>query len=294
MVGFATTSKSWSGQSDVLPTNATIVGLRPRDPEAGGAGPWPWTCSKEEWRTVYGVLKILFKVASCFDYFDSRFEPCTAETLVRDGRVKPEAENSLELLDHLVADGFTAVEGLSTIEGLRLEMPNPFPHLGYVVEYLMAASDAKTHIHREIISALLVKAEEEAQILSKFIPTYDHIVNDKVLNKSLAQKHLLGDGSTRVELNSSVVKVKRLNGRLHGKFHLVPSLSDDKAFGDAVSQVQGVYALARKAITVVTGLSVVMEMTGSKQAEEGSYLLTNKRQVLPKALVTALEKVSKK
>jgi hypothetical protein len=241
---------------------------------------------------IMPVLMGLFQVAVCMEYLDSRFKD--VESVVRDGLIKPEVENALRHLTDYSGACIDKLDKLS-IDGVLLSIPEPFPKLEAGMEYLTSVSQATTAFARDCIDCLLEHGTTIASTMARRTIDFQHMVNDITINKTLVVKHLLKSAS-RVPLNESSKKAKDLMaevGRLHAAWRCGPELEKDETFGDAVTHLRTTYKTARHAITIITCCSVLYELTGAKQQTECSYMLTNKKSVLPKALAAALVALQK-
>jgi hypothetical protein len=272
----------------ILDFNISYTG--PLHDDLAGQPHHTWTCtSKSDWDIVATILVNLSKIAFGFKYLDTRFHR-GKETFLRDGTLKNEVEMVVKNLKGACASANTCI---TTKLAERHYMPLPFPKLAAAKDYVVSATAVINAFARDAITSFFESTISLTQDLQLVTPAYGHIISDTTFNKQLAKKHLLGYPS-RQALNEVATRTYTSMseiGRVHKAMGLTPELDVDPEFADEMEQIRAIYASARKALSVIAGVNVILEVPAAMKKEQASFLLTAQRADLPAALVEHLSKI---
>ena len=205
--------------------------------------------------------------------------------------MKLEVENAVKNIKHACKQGLSILD--KNLRPFRTSMPLPFPPLDTAADYFLEVDTAVTAFSRHAMNAFFESANALSGELQRVIPVYAHIAGDKEFKTALVNKHLLGFPS-RAHLNTNAVKMQHVMaeiGRVYEGMSLTPGLEEDKEFCDDISQIRGVYDLARKAIATIVGANVLIEMSGAEKKDQAKFLLTAKKHDMPASLVAELAKI---
>ena len=113
------------------------------------------------------------------------------------------------------------------------------------------------------------------------------------INLTLAKKHLVGWPSKQVLNDECRELYQRLQeaARLHTAWGLAGALENNSEWGPLVNDANDAFNAARKALTVIAGVNVLCNTSGKDQKTKATALL-GKKELMPKALFAALEKVA--
>lgn len=114
--------------------------------------------------------------------------------------------------------------------------------------------------------------DELSREVQKLTLRYDHCVNDSKYHPSLAKKHVLG-WSGRAALNTKTIMLHGAISdcaRLHTTFNLAPPLQADPMFKEVLDSASTILGNSRRAIVVIAGLNVVLELRGGDQVAKAT------------------------
>jgi len=143
-------------------------------------------------------------------------------------------------------------------------------------------------------TGLMVVAEAgqvECAAAKKAMPPYAHFLNDKVFSRSLTKRHLL-DTKVKDLLSTSLETVWQKKLYLctaYTEFKMRPGLENDKGFRSYVEFMDETYEEVQKVGSIVSALSIVQETPPDEQGILADAMLTKRRGLLPRTLVSALE-----
>ena len=80
--------------------------------------------------------------------------------------------------------------------------------------------------------------------------------------------------------------------RLHSTWALFPPLDEDAATKDDMLTADGLFQVGRKALVVIAGLNIVIEVSGEDQKAMAAELVAKKSASLLGALLSKLEHIS--
>ena len=131
-----------------------------------------------------------------------------------------------------------------------------------------------------------------SQELEKVTPRYDHIVSDSKFSKQLAARHLLKwpSRSTLAEKAKALFQVIADLQRLQTTWSIVPTLEDGESTKDDWELVQARFGNGKNAITIIAAAEVLL-VKSDNQLQNARTLVDTKKDILPKALLTDIEKL---
>lgn len=209
-----------------------------------------------------------------------------------DSKLKAEVEASVDLILSSVTEATEVLERHDDDGGSALPDGLAFP-LKRCKVWVAAATAATAHVQRRILEVALAHISELCKITKGDIPGYDHFLSDDVFNSKLVKNRLVA-WKNQERLTSSSVKLWRATSegsRLQKKFHL-PVVDEDQVdeVAEGLAQACNVFKDAKKAITIVVAARAIFKLTGLEQAMEIKRLLDTKKELLPRSLLTELEK----
>ena len=263
------------------------------DPENGTA----WKCaSKDDWALIADTFIVLHQIATTFLYLNKRFVQ-QAVALGRETEfLKVEIENGVHHLRTNICQGtllFKKIDGRTEF----YNMPAPCPKLQHLYDWLTEASESCTMFCKSVFAQLVEDVLELSAQTEKATPRYEHFANDKIFNRPLCKKNLLGWPS-RDLLNTLSVRLFNAMSelsRLYTEWKFEPKLINHSAeWSESIATISSVYASARAAVSTIAAVNVILELKDPEKHDQADFILKSKRKDLPITIAQELDKITSK
>jgi hypothetical protein len=273
---------------DVMPEKVFVLSLAILCRESVDAPVWT---SKDHCKAVCRVFKGMSVVMASLSYLRvkifSEAEPC-----VKEHRLKAEVSTAMSFVKSTVNVTLSEIGAVAQLP--QFQAAPWSSSVAQCKRWLLLVKEQLPQMCRCLLLQCLESTLALALEVQKVTPRFDHILSDKAFNRGLAKKHLLAWPSRAVLSEKTILLFNSLAdlSRLHTQWALTPGLQEDLATKEAVDTSESLFATAKTAITVIAAVNVVLELTGTEQAEQARTLVDSKGKSLPAMLVQALEKVS--
>ena len=218
-----------------------------------------------------------------------------SEGCIRDHKLKSDIENAINFVRQTVSKLLQTIDGpeFSAFETHYSDMPWLLSKAA-CKQFLLSVQALTPSICRWCIVRLVADMDAVSIDLANQTPAWNHYISDTNFLPLMAKKNLL-QWPWRKQLNETAAAMFGMiadSSRLHTSWGLQPSLRADDEFGETMFLASTLFGSAKTAITMIACCSVLLEKKGDDRASQALTLLQHKREVLPKTIITELEKAA--
>ena len=258
--------------------------------------------SVKDFTTLANLWGAMHKVATLFAFLKRRFSGGMLATktfddrVLKDGDVRPELAATIQSLYRFIDTGLTYSQAAvdSSLSGI---FRSPFPCVEDSTAFFQAALSATALVSKDVFSFLVSNTLEASAAIPDLAPRYDHIVNDKVMIKGLAKKHVLSSPNRELltaKLDETFTLISMLS-KYHAEWRLgVGKLKDNPMYAEAMEVVSTNYNLGMKTSAVISCLSCLLEFEGQARIDRANVCKSTQRSLVPLMLRNEIDKFATK
>lgn len=266
-----------------------FLGQEPFPVESVGlvrASSWPVQVPKDEMFRVLGAVVPISEAASILALLHADLQQ--PARLVDNFELKKSVRVAISELERRLRSGAGVLAKPAAPEGDRVI--DWFLPERSLKEWVVRASKLIPLVKVRCIEIAGAELERLSGVVSKTAPRVDHVIDEEKYLKPLAKNNLLlwkgrqGFGESTVQLFRCMSGL----AALHGQFGVEEPLAD--ICGDAQELARGVFADAKRIVTVIAYVNCIQGMTGDEQRQAAEVLLA-KGETVPAPLVAELRQI---
>ena len=225
------------------------------------------------------IIGIVAKITSIFAWTRARLcggarsVPMSAEC-----RVSQDLELALGAVMQLLRDADAMLEeGVDAQVSAIAGLPWLFP-LGQFTEWKVLAKLVAEEVCRTALTTCVGQMHDEAEVLVKVVPTWNHLTNGPKINLELASKHLVRWPS-KAKMNSGAVRLEKALAHvslLYATWGFCGKVEDDENYGKQMAHIMPIYDTAKRAILLTAIVNLLHGVPPSKERNDKAMALKAK------------------